>query len=108
MVVKRFEIYWVNLNHAVGREMQKTRPAIVISPNEVNELAGTIIVAPITSNKRNFPTRIAFSNQVGEENYIALDHIRAVNKSRLSNRISVLDKETAEILCNQLQELFAY
>ncbi len=60
MVVKRFEIYWVNLDPTVGREMQKTRPAVVISPNEVNDVLGTILVAPITSSKQNFPTRISF------------------------------------------------
>lgn len=107
MVVKRFEIYWVSLNPTVGREMQKTRPAVVISPDEINEAMGTVIVAPITSNRRNFPTRFAFDN-VGKENYVALDHIRSVDKSRLIKKISVLSDETAQELCNQLQELFAY
>ncbi|MEJ7698438.1 MAG: type II toxin-antitoxin system PemK/MazF family toxin [Pyrinomonadaceae bacterium] len=63
MVIKRFEIYWVNLDPTVGREMRKTRPAVVISPNEVNHALGTILVAPVTSNRRNFPTRISFKTQ---------------------------------------------
>jgi len=107
MVIKRFEIYWVNLDPTVGREMQKTRPAIVISPNEVNDALGTILVAPITSNRRNFPTRIAF-NLDENENYIALDQIRAVDKIRLSKKISVLNQETARTVCEKLQELFDY
>lgn len=107
MVIKRFEIYWVSLDPAIGREMQKTRPAVVISPNEINEKMGTVIVAPITSNKRNFPTRIGFNNK-GKENYLALDHIRAVDKSRLTKKISVLNDETARQLCDRLQEMFAY
>lgn len=107
MVIKRFEIYWVSLNPTVGREMQKTRPAVVISPDEVNEMMGTVIVAPITSNRRNFPTRFAFDNS-GNQNYIAFDHIRSIDKSRLIKKISVLSDETGQELCNRLQELFAY
>ncbi|HRH43298.1 MAG TPA: type II toxin-antitoxin system PemK/MazF family toxin [Pyrinomonadaceae bacterium] len=107
MVIKRFEIYWVSLNPTVGREMQKTRPAVVISPDEMNGALGTVIVAPITSNRRNFPTRVAFDNS-GKENYLALDHLRAVDKSRLVKKISELSDETAQELCNRLQELFAY
>jgi mRNA interferase MazF len=107
MVIKRFEIYWVRLNPTVGREMQKTRPAVVISPDEVNEMMGTVIVAPITSNKRNFPTRLAFDH-AGKENFIALDHIRAVDKSRLVKKVSDLNEESAKELCERLQELFIY
>jgi mRNA interferase MazF len=107
MVIKRFDIYWVNLNPTGGREMQKTRPAVVISPNEVNDALGTVLVAPVTSRHRNFPTRIAFELK-NKENYIALDQIRAVDNSRLAKRIPVLKDDTAQILCERLQELFAY
>ncbi len=107
MVIKRFEIYWVSLDPTVGREMQKTRPAVVISPDEINAAMGTVIVAPITSNKRSFPTRLAFDN-AGKENYLALDHIRAVDKSRLTKRISVLTDDSARQVCARLQELFTY
>jgi len=107
MVIKRFDVYWVNLNPTVGREMQKTRPAVVVSPNEVNDALGTILVAPVTSSRKNFPTRIAFKLK-GNENYIALDQIRAVDKSRLTKKIAALDDATAILLCEKLQELFAY
>ena len=107
MVIKRFEIYWVNLDPTVGREIKRTRPAVVISPNEVNDALGTILVAPVTSNRRNFPTRIAFDLNENE-NYIALDQIRAVDKIRISKKISVLSRETAQTVCEKLQEFFAY
>lgn len=107
MVIKRFEIYWVNLNPTVGREMQKKRPAVVVSPNEVNDALGTILVAPVTSSRRNFPTRIAF-NLNENENYIALDQIRAVDKTRFNKKISVLNRQTAQTVCEKLQELFAF
>ena len=107
MVIKRFEIYWVNLDPTIGREIKKTRPAVVISPNEVNNALGTILVAPVTSNKRNYPTRIVFELS-GKENYIALDQIRAVDKIRLARKVSALNKETAQSVCEKLQELFAY
>ena len=107
MVIKRFEIYWVNLDPTVGREIQKTRPAVVISPNEVNNSLGTILVAPVTSNRRNFPTRIAFELNENE-NYIALDQIRAVDKIRLTKKISTLNRETSQVVCEKLQELFAF
>ncbi len=107
MVIKRFEIYWVNLDPTIGREMQKTRPAAVISPNEVNDALGTILVVPITSIKRGFPTRIPFELNKNE-NYLALDQIREVDKERLNKRMAVLSEETARSLCEKLQELFAY
>lgn len=107
MVIKRFEIYRVNLDPTVGREIKKTRPAVVISPNEVNDALGTILIAPVTSSRRNFPTRIAFELNENE-NYIALDQIRAVDKTRLNKKISVLSRETAQTVCEKLQELFAF
>ena len=107
MVIKRFEIYWVNLDPTIGREINKTRPAVVISPNEVNNTLGTILIAPITSSSRRFPTRIAFELN-NNENYLALDQIRAVDKSRFQKKIAVLNDETAQKLCERLQKLFAF
>ena len=107
MVIRRFEIYWVNLDPTIGREIQKTRPAVVISPNEVNDALGTILVAPVTSSNRNYPTRIAFQLE-NETSYVALDQIRAVDKSRLAQKIAVLTDDTARLLCDRLRELFAY
>ena len=107
MVIKRFEIYWVNLDPTIGVEMQKTRPGVVISPNEINDSLKTVLVAPITSSSRNFPTRIKFKLN-GNDNFIALDHLRAVDKSRLGNKMAVLPKNISQNLCEILQELFAF
>lgn len=67
MVVKRFEIYWVALDPTVGVEMQKTRPGVVISPDEMNDSLGTVLIAPVTSRPRALPTRIAFKSKAGAE-----------------------------------------
>ena len=107
MVIRRFEIYWVNLDPTIGREMQKTRPAVVISPDELNSALGTVLVAPVTSSRRDYPTRVAFELD-RNENYIALDQIRAVDKVRLNNKKSVLSDKTAQLVSEKLQELFAY
>lgn len=107
MVIKRFEIYRVNLDPTIGREINKTRPAVIISPNEVNDALDTILVVPITSSRRSFPTRITFELK-GKGNYIALDQIRAIDKSRVNKKIGVLSKVVAKSLCEKLQELFAY
>lgn len=108
MAVKRFEIYWVSLDPTVGVEMQKTRPGVVVSPNEMNDSLGTVLIAPVTSRSRALPTRVGFKSKSGAENYMALDQIRAVDKSRLTKKISSLDEKTARETCEKLQELFAY
>ena len=107
MVIKRFEIYWVSLNPTVGVEMQKTRPAVIISPNEINDSLGTVLVAPITSSQRKYPTRVKFRLSE-KDSFIALDQIRAVDKSRLKSKIETLDDKTARHLCDVLRELFDY
>lgn len=108
MAVKRFEIYWVALDPTVGVEMQKTRPGVVISPDEINDSLGTVLIAPVTSRARALPTRVAFKSKAGAENYMALDQIRAVDKSRLTKKISALNEKAAREACERLQELFAY
>lgn len=108
MAVKRFEIYWATLDPAVGVEMQKTRPEVVVSPNEMNAAPGAVLIAPVTSRPRALPTRIAFKSKSGADNYLALDRIRAVDKSRLTKKISSLDEKTAREACQKLEELFAY
>ncbi len=107
MVIKRFEIYWVSLNPTIGVEIQKTRSAVVISPDEMNDYLGTVLVAPVTSSNKNFPTRIRFKLN-SNDNFIALDQIRAVDKSRLKDKIASLNTKNSQILCETLQELFAY
>ena len=82
MVVNRFDVYLVNLDPEVGSEIQKTRPALIISPDEINHNIRTVIIAPMTTRGRAYPTRVAcrFQNKEGQ---IVLDQIRTVDKIRL-------------------------
>lgn len=81
MSIKRFDVYLVNLDPTVGKEIQKTRPNIIISPNEMNHHLGTIIIAPLTTHGRDYPTRVACKFE-GKDGQVVLDQIRTVDKSR--------------------------
>ncbi len=104
--VNRFQVWLVSLNPTKGREINKTRPCVVISPNEMSALS-TVIVAPMTTKGFDFPCRIKckFKNKNG---LILLDKIRAVDKTRLVKKLGSIDENTQIELCNSLQELFAY
>lgn len=103
---KRFDILLITLDPAQGHEIQKTRPCCVISPNEMNQYIRTLIVAPMTSTIKNYPTRIPvkFEDKKGE---IVLDQIRTIDHSRVIKKLGALDKKTGEKVLNKLQELFA-
>ncbi|NIJ54005.1 type II toxin-antitoxin system PemK/MazF family toxin [Dyadobacter arcticus] len=106
MVVKRFEIYYVNLNPIVGSEIKKIRPCLVISPDDVNKFINTVIVAPLTSTFKSYPTRI--NCQVdGKAGQIAIDQMRAVDKVRLIKKIGILDEETSGTVLKVINEFFA-
>ena len=102
--IKRYEIYLVKLNPTVGSEIQKTRPCIVISPNEMNILK-TIIVAPMTSKGFDFIFRpkIKFERKDG---LVLLDQIRTVDKTRLVKKLGAVDKKTAKEISKILVEMF--
>ena len=104
--VTRFQVWLVSLNPTKGKEINKTRPCVVISPNEMAALS-TVLVAPMTTKGFHFPCRIKckFKNKNG---LILLDQIRAVDKTRLVKKLGSIDKDTQIELCNALQELFAY
>ena len=106
MVVERFNIFLVRLDPATGAETAKTRPCLVVSPDELNRTIATVIIAPMTTVRRGWPTRvpITFQGKVGE---IALDQIRAVDKSRLVKRLGKLSSETTNRVLDTLGELFA-
>jgi mRNA interferase MazF len=106
MVIERFNIFLVRLDPTTGAETAKTRPCVVVSPDELNRAVSTVIIAPMTTTRRGWPTRveISFQNKTGE---IALDQIRAVDKSRLVKRLGKLDFETADVVLDTLGELFA-
>ena len=102
--IKRYEIYLVKLNPTVGSEIQKTRPCIVISPNEMNVLK-TVIVAPMTSKGFDFIFRpkIKFEKKDG---LVLLDQIRAVDKTRLVKKLGSVDKSTSKEISRILIEMF--
>ena len=104
--VTRFQVWLVSLNPTKGKEINKTRPCVVISPNEMAALS-TVLVAPMTTKGFDFPCRIKciFKNKNG---LILLDQIRAVDKTRFIKKLGSIDENTQIELCNTLQELFAY
>ncbi|MBV9867820.1 MAG: type II toxin-antitoxin system PemK/MazF family toxin [Abitibacteriaceae bacterium] len=105
-MVKRFEIYLVNLDPTVGAEIQKTRPCVIVSPDEINRHIATVILAPMTTKGRSYPTRIACKFQ-GKEGQIVLDQLRTVDKTRLVKRLGRLSSlEQKEVLAS-LAEMFA-
>jgi len=105
-MVKRFEVYLVNLNPTIGVEIQKRRPCLIISPNQMNRNVKTAIIAPMTTKIRNFPTRIACEFK-GKNGFVVLDQLRTIDKVRLTKKHGVIDDETQTKVLEKLQEIFA-
>jgi mRNA interferase MazF len=103
--VHRFEIWMVQLDPTQGSKIQKTRPCVVISPNEMSALK-TSIVAPMTSKGLSYPTRFQYTFQ-GKKGLILLDQMRVVDKSRLMQKLGVLSQSAQIKIVNCLHELFA-
>lgn len=106
MVIKRFDVFLVNLDPTVGSEIQKTRPCVVISPDEMNRHIATVIVAPMTTKGQPYPTRIACQFQ-GKDGQIVLDQIRTVDKTRLVRRLGQISTSEQKAVLDTLAELFA-
>ena len=106
MVVLRFDVWLVALNPTIGSEIQKTRPALVVSPDEMNEHIATVIIAPMTSKGRDYPTRVPCAFQ-GKSGQVVLDQLRTVDKARLVKRLGRLDAATNDAVLDTLAELFA-
>ena len=102
----RFEIYFVNLGPTIGSEIKKIHPCVIISPNEMNYNISTVIIAPLTSKLRNYPTRVPCKVE-GKQGQIVLDQIRTVDKTRLVKRIDTLNKLTQTKILNVLKEMFS-
>lgn len=104
-MVKQFEIYLINLDPTTGSEIKKTRPCVIISPNEMHRL-NTVIIAPMTSTCKIYPTRVPVSFEK-KQGYIVLDQIRTVDKSRLVRLLGNIERTTAHQVLEILQEMFA-
>ncbi|MEM9119331.1 MAG: type II toxin-antitoxin system PemK/MazF family toxin [Cyanobacteria bacterium P01_F01_bin.56] len=106
MVVKRFDVFLVNLDPTVGSEIQKTRPCVVISPDEMNRYIATVIIAPMTTRGKQYPTRVASQFQ-GKNGQIVLDQIRTVDKNRLVKKLGRISQDEQKMLLALLAEMFA-
>jgi mRNA interferase MazF len=106
MVVKRFDVYLDNPDSTLGSEIQKNRPCLVISPDEMNRHIATVLVAPMTTKGQRYPSRVPFSFQ-GKDGQVVLDQIRTVDKARLVRRLGRIDASTRSAVLAVLAEMFA-
>jgi mRNA interferase MazF len=106
MVVNRFEVYLVKLDPTVGSEIQKTRPCLIVSPDEMNHHIATVIVAPMITKGRAYPTRVSCQFQ-GKDGQIVLDQLRTVDKARLVKRLGRVDEATQKAVLSVLTQMFA-
>ena len=101
--LKQYEIYWVELNPTKGSEMKKTRPCLVLSPDEMNKYLNTMIIAPITSRIRKYPFRVEI--KFDKNGMIALDQIRTIDKSRIIKKFGELKNKEIKKVKDILQKM---
>jgi mRNA interferase MazF len=106
MDMKRFDVYLVNLDPTIGKEIKKTRPCLIISPDEMNRHISTVIIAPMTTKGREYPTRVPCDFQ-GKSGQVVLDQIRTVDKARLVKRLGRIGKNIEKDVLAVLDEMFA-
>lgn len=103
--VARFDVFLVTLDPTLGSEIRKSRPCLVISPNEMNSHIRTVIVAPMTTARRRYPTRVSCRFK-GKQGQVVLDQIRTVGRIRLVKKLGMLDKRSATKVLDILREMF--
>ena len=97
MELTQYEIVLVNLDSTIGSEMQKTRPAVIISPNEMNMYLNTVVIAPMTSSSKPYPTRVEIKNNKSK-GWVVLDQIRTIDRKRITKKLGrITAKEIATI-----------
>jgi mRNA interferase MazF len=106
MVIDRFDVYLVNLDPTVGQEIKKMRPCLVISPDEMNHHIRTVIVAPMTTKGRAYPTRVPCKFK-GKSGQVVLDQLRTVDSARLTSKLGRISERTGSEVLSVLQEMFA-
>jgi mRNA interferase MazF len=106
MVINRFDVYLVNLDPTIGSEIKKTRPCLIVSPDEVNHHLRTAIIAPMTTKGLHYPTRVACRFK-GKDGQVVLDQLRTVDRVRLVKKLGRLDRRTSAGVLDVLQEMFA-
>ena len=107
VAVRRFDVFLVSLDPTIGAEITKTRPCVVISPDEMNRHIATVIVAPLTSKGNDYPSRVRLTFQ-GKRGQVVLDQVRTVDKARLVKRLGTLTEPTGRAVARQLVQLFTY
>jgi mRNA interferase MazF len=96
MEVKQYQIVLVNLDPTLGSEIQKTRPCVIVSPNEINDHLRTVVIAPMTSTSRKYPTRVRVKHN-SQEGWFVIDQIRTIDKIRIVKKVgSLTEKEIRE------------
>ena len=105
MKYNQYQLIIVNLDPTVGSEIQKTRPCVIISPNEMNVNLNTVVIAPITSNLRDYPTRVKVQIEL-KESRIVVDQIRTIDKQRILKKIGQLSPSEKEVLKNVIYETY--
>jgi len=106
MVVKRFDVYEINVDPKVGEEVKRTRPCVVLSPDEENRFIATVIVAPMISKGHRYPTRVPCQFD-GKNCQVVLEQIRTVDNVRLVKKLGRLDRQTQKAILATLAEMFA-
>jgi mRNA interferase MazF len=104
--MRRFDVYLVALDPTLGSEIKKTRPCVIVSPDEANRHIATVIVAPMTTRGRNYPTRVACRFQ-GKQGQVVLDQLRTVDKARLVKRLGRIGSILQRAILSALAEMFA-
>jgi mRNA interferase MazF len=105
MIVQQYDVFIVNLDPTVGSEIKKTRPCVIISPDEMNRFLDTVVIAPITSQSKNYPTRVIIELE-GQENWVVIDQIRTIDKSRLTKNIGSLSQKESTTIKHIIRETF--
>jgi len=106
MVINRFDVFLVNLDPTVGHEIKKMRPCLVVSPDEMNHHIRTVIVAPMTTKGRAYPSRVPCKFK-GKSGQVVLDQLRTVDSVRLARKLGTISKKTRSEVLAVLQEMFA-
>ena len=105
MAINQYEIVLVNLDPTVGSEIKKTRPCVIISPNEMNKYLNTVVIAPMTSQSKKYPTRVPVKHN-SKKGWIVLDQIRTIDKQRIIKTLDSLTEKEIEEVKLKLQETY--
>ena len=105
MEIRQYEVVLLNLEPTIGSEMKKTRPCVVLSPNEMNNYLQTIVIAPLTSSSKPYPTRIEITQEVIKE-WIVIDQIRTVDRIRIIKSLGYLTEKEIDNVKNVIKEAY--